>query len=871
MGSTTANVSAMSTPQKKPGSAQHNQLLSSPILQADELSLNPRWSPQLKSPPPNSTISSRLRQQNSPLGKIGAPQSLSFSSDKDVFADSNLDDITEDTSGPPEGVRNINPMASPLNKRARILQTNSPESLPPLSPVVSNRKRALRGDMAQDSSHPFSPTASGLRIRYSPSSPVSPSLRAKSARGEPESPTPRRMLSRVSTALSLGEKVGESGAASDGGIEDDSPTVSQMSRSLLFRLDLQSPTARRGMLDSDEGSMSMDQSPTLSTDASGFQSPTPPDSLNQPNSTKLATDDISAIPVSVNVPESTPVPMDEAVMQRRQPIMLRRPTDISRTAAGTASLGSKNKQSSIDIGAAISVPRLYVSLQHPRKDAMLDKEIRQQLERARRHFDRNFGAREADFIKVTEACGLPRFANRALFNYSRRDSSPLMTTPSSANTIIGKRSRHIDIESWPSYSHFCNIWSRLRRSSADISAILFNILVDDETKPRSYLTREDIRPLVTDVVDHHYELEFLEGQDHFSQSYTDTVIERIFYIANRSWDGKMTLSQFRRADIVGILRSVEEGIDVDMESPGVFSYKHFYVLFCSFFELDHNRDKLLDARDLLRYFSGTLSRRIISRIMMGKGRPSEHQPTRLASSKEGLRTKSKVEKLKGNSPYSRYDLNVRLSSCRMTYNDFIWFILSEIDKTSPTAIEYWFRCLDLDGDGVLSLYELEYFYDEQMTRMEESVTGDIVIISDLMCQLSDMVRPEREGMFTLKDLRRAPPSLMPMFFDAFMNLNRFVEHETRTSFLQRQLAQMSQRALPTVSFKDVIQLRMDFLASLPNPWVEFADMEYAALLNDNAEQEAGANNTSANTDANVSASVISEASGSYVDSNGAQV
>ncbi|KAJ2787207.1 Serine/threonine-protein phosphatase 2A regulatory subunit B'' subunit alpha [Coemansia interrupta] len=867
----------MSTPQRKPGSAQQNPLLSSPIIQADELCLNPRWSPQLKSPPPNSTISSRLRQQGSPLANVGTPQALSFSPDKDAFADSDLDDSAKESNVHPESVRSINPLASPLSKRARILQTNSPESLPPLSPVVSNRKRGV----LQDSSHPFSPTASGLRIRYSPSSPLSPSLRAKCGRDEPESPTPRRMLPRGSTTLSLDGRAGDSGSGSDGSIDEDSPTVSQMSRSLLFRLDLQSPTARRGLLDSEEVSMSMEQSPILATDSGEFQAPTPPESLHQSGSLSLPADNGAKTPASENSSEATPAPMDEAVMQRRQPIMLRRPTDIIRTASGSARLDGKPQQSGTDTGSALHVPLLYVSLQHPRKDAMLDKEIRQQLERTRRHFERNFGAREADFIKVTEACGLPRFANRALFNYSRRDCSPPVISPSSANTVNGKRLRHVDIDSWPSYAHFCSVWTRLRRSSADVNAILFNILVDDETKPRPYLTREDFRPLVTDVVDNHFELEFLEGQDHFSQSYADTVIERIFYTANRSWDGKMTLSQFRRADIAGVLRSIEEGIDVEMENPGVFSYKHFYVLFCSFFELDHNRDKLLDARDLLRYFSGTLSRRIISRIMMGKGRPSEHQATGVAGSKDRLRTKTKAGKHKGDSPYSRYDLNVRLSSCRMTYNDFIWFILSEIDKTSPTAIEYWFRCLDLDGDGILSLYELEYFYDEQMNRMEESVTGDIVIISDLMCQLSDMVRPEREGMFTLKDLRRAPPSLMPMFFDAFMNLNRFVEHETRTSFLQRQLAQMSQRALPTVSFKDVIQLRMDFLASLPNPWVEFADMEYSALLNDNAEQDANANNNasananasaSANTNANVgvSVNVIGEAQGSYVGAAGGQ-
>lgn len=55
---------------------------------------------------------------------------------------------------------------------------------------------------------------------------------------------------------------------------------------------------------------------------------------------------------------------------------------------------------------------------------------------------------------------------------------------------------------------------------------------------------------------------------------------------------------------------------------------------------------------------------------------------------------------------------------KMSYTEFVWFLLSEEDKTHPTAIEYWFRCMDLDGDGYLSMYELEYFYEEQMQRME---------------------------------------------------------------------------------------------------------------------------------------------------------
>ena len=49
---------------------------------------------------------------------------------------------------------------------------------------------------------------------------------------------------------------------------------------------------------------------------------------------------------------------------------------------------------------------------------------------------------------------------------------------------------------------------------------------------------------------------------------------------------------------------------------------------------------------------------------------------------------------------------------KMNYEDFVWFILSEEDKTTDTGIEYWFKCLDLDEDGYIRPYEMQYFYEE---------------------------------------------------------------------------------------------------------------------------------------------------------------
>ena len=38
----------------------------------------------------------------------------------------------------------------------------------------------------------------------------------------------------------------------------------------------------------------------------------------------------------------------------------------------------------------------------------------------------------------------------------------------------------------------------------------------------------------------------------------------------------------------------------------------------------------------------------------------------------------------------------------MNFEDFVWFMLSEEDKTTRTSIEYWFKVVDLDNNGIIT-------------------------------------------------------------------------------------------------------------------------------------------------------------------------
>ena len=51
-----------------------------------------------------------------------------------------------------------------------------------------------------------------------------------------------------------------------------------------------------------------------------------------------------------------------------------------------------------------------------------------------------------------------------------------------------------------------------------------------------------------------------------------------------------------------------------------------------------------------------------------------------------------------------------------------------------------FVAADLDGDGKVTPQDMRFFYDVQTSRME-SLGHDVVSFSDVLCQMSDMIKP----------------------------------------------------------------------------------------------------------------------------------
>ncbi|XP_029411974.1 serine/threonine-protein phosphatase 2A regulatory subunit B'' subunit beta isoform X2 [Nannospalax galili] len=369
-----------------------------------------------------------------------------------------------------------------------------------------------------------------------------------------------------------------------------------------------------------------------------------------------------------------------------------------------------------------------------------------------------------DMGSVAKACGCPLYWKGPLFYGAGGDRT-------------GSVSVH----------KFVAMWRKVLQNCYDDAAKFVQLLMSPGC---NYLVQEDFVPFLQDVVNTHPGLSFLKEASEFHSRYITTVIQRIFYTVNRSWSGRITCTELRRSTFLQNVALLEEEPDINQLTE-FFSYEHFYVIYCKFWELDTDHDLFIDADDLARHSDHAISTKMIDRIFSGavtRGR--------------------KVQK-----------------GGKISYADFVWFLISEEDKTTPTSIEYWFRCMDLDGDGALSMFELEFFYEEQSRRLD-AMAIEPLPFHDCLCQMLDLVKPcspdqgnmlgvaAIRGKITLRDLKQC--KLAGVFFNTFFNIDKYLDQEHR-----------EQAALLRENDSDGPEL---------SDWEKYAAEEYDLLV---AEEAAG--------------------------------
>jgi serine/threonine-protein phosphatase 2A regulatory subunit B'' len=301
----------------------------------------------------------------------------------------------------------------------------------------------------------------------------------------------------------------------------------------------------------------------------------------------------------------------------------------------------------------------------------------------------------------------------------------------------------------------------------------FRLLIGADA--RTFVFPSDLVLFVTAIVETHPSLQFLKDEHLFQEKFIDFIVTRAFYVMDTDLRGTASIQQIKRVDLASIFYNAEQIQDVNDDMHHIFNYQHFYVTFCKFWDLDADSDGFISKDDMLKFNESAVSPVIIERFFRSNFFPR-------ASAKKPM-----------------IDLRA-----------FSYFLISTEDKTSPTAINFWFKLCDLDDDGVLSIKEIELLYEVQFERMR--ITGNETIpFSDICRQLMDMVRPDNLGRVTLKDLLRS--KMTDMFFNILFDLQKFLVKEYQSP---------------------LVNTGFDEATKSMSPWEIFVLIEYDQLVSDAA-------------------------------------
>jgi serine/threonine-protein phosphatase 2A regulatory subunit B'' len=350
------------------------------------------------------------------------------------------------------------------------------------------------------------------------------------------------------------------------------------------------------------------------------------------------------------------------------------------------------------------------------------------------------------FVHVTKRlCAFPSYFNKELC----KRIITITSSETAISALVTSDSDSIDID--PStkikLKQFVIYWKKEMEHLDGVERI-FRLI----KKPgASCIVKEDLNPILQELLLFHPGLEFLAQHQDFQRKYAQAVITRIFYTVNVSRTGRISLRELRNSKLVDAFMHADEESDIN-RVVDFFSYEHFYVLYCNFFELDKDQDHKLTIEELQKYGEHALSRAAMDRVFQ-----------------VGTRAFS-----------DGHDGEFMRSG--LSFPDFIFFMMSEEDKTMEQALEYWFKCVDLDGDGKLSREEMNYFFRIQLHRVV-SHQQEAVQFNDVLCQMIDLIDPVDPTAITMKDLTRPDVrEASGTLFDALFNLHKFLRFETRDPF-----------------------------------------------------------------------------------------
>jgi serine/threonine-protein phosphatase 2A regulatory subunit B'' len=251
---------------------------------------------------------------------------------------------------------------------------------------------------------------------------------------------------------------------------------------------------------------------------------------------------------------------------------------------------------------------------------------------------------------------------------------------------------------------------------------------------RDYVVSGDFAPFVVQFLKDQTELSEIIGNTAVSSMFARFIITLLLLRYDPDFRGRITWRNFRKFDFEATLKWVAQ-------------FDQFRVAYQQFLGLDKGNKNGIKYDEFVNYDSNRIHPKVISRIwkfLVGDSR-------------------------------------------RLSFANFVMFLVMLEDKSTPASLNFWFSVCDLDDDEVLSLSDMQQLYRYQKQRLRQ-LSIEPEKFKRLIPQILDMVGA-RGAVLTKVDIRKS--GNWPCLFNFLIDSKRFSEWDFKDPLYSTSIKEQS--------------------------------------------------------------------------------
>jgi serine/threonine-protein phosphatase 2A regulatory subunit B'' len=254
-----------------------------------------------------------------------------------------------------------------------------------------------------------------------------------------------------------------------------------------------------------------------------------------------------------------------------------------------------------------------------------------------------------------------------------------------------------------------------------------------------YLKESDLENYIFELIPTLPQLEILERS--FYSFYVCTAVRKFFFFLDPLRTGKVKITEVLASGFLDQLIELrDEEISKDHLESNWFSAQSALRVYGQYLNLDEDHNGMLNKQELGRYGSGTLTDVFLERVFQ----------------------------------------ECVTYGGEMDYKSYLDFVLALENRNEPQALQYIFRILDINQNGYLNPFDINYFF-RAIQKQLKKYGHEPVSLRDIQDEIYDMVKPADPLKITLVDLINSGHG--ETVTNILIDLNSFWTHENRESLL----------------------------------------------------------------------------------------